>query len=396
MIRKIFFLLHTPLTKRDYDRFGVDIFLARGFKVIFLDLTAMLHQGYAANIDGSQLSGYKEVVSVRKPKDAIVFLKNNLGAFGISLNNATAATAFLYRAFRKYDISYAVFNTNDIPKPFVSVNKAVKLVKKLCNSADLKWISNTLLRYSSLLPACLSGMQPPSFVFLGGFKAGRVFPAVNADTVNVWAHTLDYDLYLEYVLRSSRFQVSTKYAVFLDEFFPLHPDFCVSESLKKPYGDYLQYYREMNKIFDIIEDKLGVPVVIAAHPKSSYENMPPMFADRQVIKGKTTDLVAGADYVLAHASTSVNFAVLFNKPILFIMPNGVRGGYYEDLIKGFAAEFLTSPADINSIKDIDFKQRNGINRDAYLAYKENYIKRKGTPEKYFWDVCLDAIEPALN
>ena len=51
----------------------------------------------------------------------------------------------------------------------------------------------------------------------------------------------------------------------------------------------------MRRYFDYLEEKYGMPVVIAAHPKSDYSGGE--FGNRSIIKYKTDDLVFNARMV---------------------------------------------------------------------------------------------------
>ena len=55
-----------------------------------------------------------------------------------------------------------------------------------------------------------------------------------------------------------------------------------------------------------------------AHPRSNYEKHPELFKKYKIIKGKTIDLVKNSKLVLMHCSTSVNYAVIYKKPIIIL------------------------------------------------------------------------------
>lgn len=111
--------------------------------------------------------------------------------------------------------------------------------------------------------------------------------------------------------------IDGEYVVFLDEYFPLHPDLKYFIDAKLP--EYSVYQRVMCSFFDAFEQRHGVRVVVAAHPKSEYGNE--AFGGRQVIKYKTERLVRDASMVLMHGSASVSYAVIFDKPLALITTN---------------------------------------------------------------------------
>jgi len=113
--------------------------------------------------------------------------------------------------------------------------------------------------------------------------------------------------------------VSEPYAVFLDEYFPLHPDFEFYSGIKSTETEANIYRQKMCKFFDEIENKFKVKVIIAVHYKSIYNDG--VFGNRPLIKYHTCELVKYSKFVLVHSSTSINFAVIFMKPMMIISLN---------------------------------------------------------------------------
>lgn len=106
-----------------------------------------------------------------------------------------------------------------------------------------------------------------------------------------------------------------RYAVFVDEYFPLHPDL-VYFNHQKPKN--VVHYREiMNRFFRVIETKYKLEIIIAAHPKSQYDNN--TFDGRKIVKYKTVELIKNAEMVFMHSSAALSFIVMFDKPLAIIV-----------------------------------------------------------------------------
>ena len=123
-------------------------------------------------------------------------------------------------------------------------------------------------------------------------------------------HSLKYDEYL----RSTQEEpvLSEKYILFMDAGLAHLP--AVSGQPNSIDRD--DYLICMNRLFDQLEERYHLPVVIAAHPKSEYpENA---FRGRQAILYKTAALARYAEFVLCHYSTSIIDLVLQRKPIVFM------------------------------------------------------------------------------
>jgi hypothetical protein len=238
-----------------------------------------------------------------------------------------------------------------------------------------------------LAPARL--LKGPAYVLAGGAKSGIVSAALSKDAQVIWSHTLDYDLYLK--MKNGSFSAEEKnFCVFLDEYIPFHPDYDMHAGMD-PNVDPWAYYNGMDRVFRVIESELKMPVIIAAHPKSKYDTHPDYYHGRKIEYGKTIDLVAAAKLVLTHASTSVNFPVMFRKPLLFLTSDALAKAYEGPYIEAFAAQFGKRPINVDHFSTIDFKNEMIVHEPYYAAYMKNYVKRPDTPEKPFWDIFADAV-----
>lgn len=122
----------------------------------------------------------------------------------------------------------------------------------------------------------------------------------------------DYETYQK--IKDCEALIQKPYVVFIDQYFPLHPDFAIFYH-KKLQGE-KQYQQILNQFFSRIEQKYQVEVVIAAHPKSAY--VPETFQGRKIIKYKSPELIKYAQFVIMHTSLAISFVLLFNKPVIFI------------------------------------------------------------------------------
>ena len=133
--------------------------------------------------------------------------------------------------------------------------------------------------------------------------------------------------------------------------------------------------------------------MIAANPKSNYGSE--VYENREFYRMQTADLVKGAEFVILHQSTALSYAVLNNKPLIFIyteqmavlLGNGVIAEI-ENL-----AKYLD--ANIYNINKIYNKQEILLklpSKDFYNQYKYNYITSKASENKstseIFWnEIC---------
>ena len=180
--------------------------------------------------------------------------------------------------------------------------------------------------------------------------ARNYFPDSTRRFVHI--HNLKYDEYL----RSTKEDpvLEEEYILFMDAGMAHLP----SLSGKSDSVDQDEYLRRMNHLFDRLEDKYGIPVVIAAHPKSAYpEN-------------------AYARFVLAHYSTSLIDLVLQRKPILFMY----APEYFQSASRTITittaeyAAMLKAPL-IDISRDDSLEIR--MDEDAYTKFAVDHILNAG-------------------
>jgi len=398
---KIVFLMRTIPTQRDYKRFGVEILKAKGFRVLIIDLSEALLSGHIKKYSPPDQLIYEDQIKFSNLKSFYSFLDENIDenreAFFIDLFGFDKTSRSIYRKFRKMGLPYAVHCANSAPdlKPdgpstaFTgnkNKNASIKFIALICRVffKGVRGLRNCLDRF--LFYA--GWYQSPKIVLAAGVKNPQIIMRIKKDAEILQAHTFDYDLYLE---RSKAVVVAHNYCVFLDSYFPFHPDFLLLGNKSMEKVDPEKYYEGLNRFFDNLERQTGKQVIIAAHPRSKYEEKPWCFKSRKVIRGKTIDLVASAEYVILHCSTAINFAVMYKKPLVFLVSDQLNLTPYGTIINNYAKYFKKSALNVDRTDNIDLTNELNVNDAAYQNYLSEYIKSPGTPEKPFWEIVADKI-----
>lgn len=186
---------------------------------------------------------------------------------------------------------------------------------------------------------------------------------------------------------------SRPYAVFFDSFFPLHPDFKYIHKLKMDV-DYGHYLESMNSFFSKIEKKYNLEIVIAAHPSSSYgEND---FEGRKIIKWHTCELTLGAQFIINQSSNSTSFAMLADKPILFITSDDVeKCDYLSRYIKELSALLGKTKYNIDhcNIDEINIEKVSPELRQKYIY---TYITDKETENLTNEEIYASYVKKKMN
>jgi len=394
MTKEICFIIRTPLTDRDYERFGVSILQSRGFKVSFLDLTMLLNPNYIKNYVPPDPSCFLGIVMMKTWRDVSEYLERNHFFLVVDLIGGTAENIFLYRAFKKHNITYASFRANSIPSAIscykdknVCFREKVRAVyRRLRNPNFIAEVTKILRKIKWLFYS--GSIQQPAIVLAGGTVLGPKLPKPAKGSQVISAHTLDYDLYLKHALQSARAPKNDS-IVFLDGYDPFYPSYLIWGNLS---FDPEIYYGGLRRFFSYIEGKTGLPVKIAAHPTARYDLHPDFFQGRAVISGKTDELAFDAKIIVTNASTAVAFAVLYKKPLIFLTSKEIKISYYGALIRSFAQHFNKTPINVDEDISFDLENMLAVDENRYALYRSRYIKVPGSPEKGFWNIVADNLE----
>lgn len=386
MIKKIILLTVTPFNKRDFKRFGIELLMKNGFEVEVWNLTNILFPHYTRNYtlpDPINWSGHKIYDNKKYVLNKLEELSSDAFIIPFFLNNLKCYS--IYKAISASDAKYASFMANALPS--VKNNHKLKVPLNIFKKIR-KGLWKKIVNYSSpKLPFRWLGIKPVRLILAGGSKSLK-YPELIASSAEIlWIHTLDYDLYLEE--RNKRF-AEQPIVVFIDEYLPFHPSY--SYGLVKPNISANKYYLLLNKFFKLIEDQLGLEVIIAAHPRSNYENHPDYFEYRKWIRGQTIKLVKESKLVLAHSSTALNFANLYYKPVIFLTSSELDKSYQGPFIREFANLFGKKPIYIDKDINIDWNFEFKVSKIHYENYLRNYIKTDHSEELSFWQIVANKLK----
>ena len=223
---KVLFLVESQFTERDYDRFGVETFEEKGINVEVLNLSPLLRPHYFEAIKKSDSYSFKKEVFVESKEDfykAIIGLDKKTNV--ICILGPNKDNRFVFSFLEKMKIFYGFLFQGLLPSSVTS-NKESSLY------STLKKYLRILIRY-----------QPsPSFVITAGDRASKKaqynFP--KEDYKEVSSFSLDYNIFLGYQDEAK----TQKFAVFLDENQPYHPDYVHAQM--KPNCESAIYYDELN------------------------------------------------------------------------------------------------------------------------------------------------------
>lgn len=385
MIKKIIYIGYQPLTVKVRDDFYLLIVQEQGFEIEYWDL----HKIYFPDV---QLSGIKAeyIFSVNNLIDLESRIANqsiNQSLF-ISIITFEFRVIKLFLLLKKYNCQTAFFARGALPFAPTTSKSIFSKIKKSFNPKLLfAFLRNN---YASYLKN-KGKINNYDFVFnageLGIQTIGIGYHTEKSKSKIFQINSFDFDKYIQN--RDSVNLIDTKYCLFLDEYFPYHPDFKILgiETLEP-----IEYYNSLNRFFNLVETRFKIEVIIAAHPKADGYKTNNPFNGRKIFFNLTAELTKFAEFTIAHCSTSISFAVLNEKPVIFLYSDLLKSTMpsYFNLIANFSVIFGGALVNVNnfSVKDIVVP---AIDQFKYADFKYKYLTSEESESRKSSDIFIEAI-----
>jgi hypothetical protein len=297
----------------------------------------------------------------------------------------------LMRILTKKRVMTGFFARGMQPYPFLEETIYRKVFKKFITLTSPRKVFNAVYTSIALSLKRAGFVKPYDLLFTAGsegFYTIGLGADVDLRTSNVVPiNAIDVEL-SKRVLHSNRPFVAP-YIVFLDEYLPYHPDFRI---FKMETVTPEPYFKAMNDFFNRIETESGLSVVIAAHPKSDYANNP--FGGRTILKNMTHELVRHSEMVIAHVSTAISYAVIFEKPIVLVYDREM-GRIFKDLhiplMESFGKSLNAPVLNLDESAGLPFDWAV-IDREAYVDYKYKYLTSPGLETRNSPELIIEAIK----
>lgn len=303
-MKRIIIIDHEPLTVRRQQIFHMEEFLAAGFELEHWDMSQYFHPGMTLPNTlrkpyGYTLNSIEELEKrLRKqPVDQTLFI---VELFNRWCNRSVFRLLSRYGCFTVKLELYSTATLDELP---------------LWQKIRLSSLKQIVYGVGHRIEEAAYGLYQRCYHFTPYryvIRSGCKFPA------DLYINHPDWEQYM--AVRDEVSEPQKPYAVFLDEYFPLHPD--LRYFLGQDGSGAVEYQRSMNRFFEQVEQRYGVEVVIAAHPKSDYDEQ--TFQGRRIVKYQTVSLVRDSSLVLMHSSAAFSFAVMFDKPLTLLTTRGYR------------------------------------------------------------------------
>ena len=155
----------------------------------------------------------------------------------------------------------------------------------------------------------------------------------------------------------------------------------------------MNYYKSLDTFFSKIEKKFKLKVKIALHPKNYLSKK--YFFGRSSSFGNTAKLVSESQFVFAHTSLSISYAVLNYKPLIFLNSKFLHD-YSDNGEDVRIAKILSNYLGCEFLNIDKFSSKNSlklkVNRTLYDKYKYNYIVSKNKERISSRDIFINKIK----
>lgn len=368
MIKKIVFFDYQALSEQVYEHYYFGRLLAEGYEVAYFDLTYLYYPKLSkeSTFEGvliHQITSFKQL-------ERCISSDTQATTLYISRLTFTHTVAALFRLFKKYNCKLAVFTRGGFP--------TLSMRQKLLHFSLRKYIRYAKMLFTLFLKKA-GFFKTYDYIFNCGTSLYMVGIGWGEDVKKadiIAINTVDYER-IHNVKECCEGVENGSYIVFLDEYYPFHPDLEICDITPIPSE---KYYEELNSFFERVEEHFHLPVVIAAHPKADLYKEKDFFGGRRVFFGKTASLVKYCSVVLVHDSTALGFAVAEMKPMLFLNSKLIQKYMREN------SQFINFMAENLGASLVFYDEYQGdipnptVDTAKYNQYKYSYLTNKDTEE----------------
>ena len=260
----------------------------------------------------------------------------------------------------------------------------------LFSTNKIKFSIKAILEYGI---AKLGKLLPPSttHILVAGSQSQSIADGGEHAIVRLFGHTQDYSnaLSAQNYLNSSNTFASSD-VIYLDQAWPAFPIDTHTLSLNTLTSDI--WYPALNHFFKLIESTEAVTTKIAGHYKTKHNFKEPLFDCREVFYGETRNLISKCKFVVACYSTSISYAIIYRKPIVFI---------YSDqyLLNPILIRHIFGLAEMLGCKPINIDHFTGeisdylnIDESKYDNYERIVLSSKITQRPNFQVILEDVMK----
>ena len=388
--REIVFLAVTPLLESVIGRYSINELYDMGYKIHMVDMTRVIDSEVADRINAKPLQDERyplELLSTYAEVDA--FVSAHQEAYFFMLFDYYYEVRKIYDILTKYDVDYGNVSTALTDSGF-----RPEMYGGGLKSFDFSRLTPEKWKriYFNRFVRTHSPHKPANFMLVGGWNnCDQIWKNCNCKegvTKQIYIRSFDYERFLH----TDAYDNGGKpYAVFLDQFMPYHPDF---KDYKKWHIHIpeKEYFEQVHEIFDVIRNVYGLEIIIAAHPRGSYEPYGDVWKGCKVLYGKSAELAKNASLVMTHFSNAITFAAMADKPAMLLnIPLWDQNDHFTNSCRLWG-EMLGAPV-VRYAKDMHETFDYKVDEEKYNEFRHNFTQSRDAGDtRSFWEIAMSEID----
>ncbi len=388
--RSAIFISDFAFTLRDELRFGLSIFVARGYNPIILNVAKIYPPTGAGSQDGdlstfptqnmSSSSELRNLLRDTSSEDLVINMVGLQWGHLLRYRELHQLLSDSKGTLGGLDAAPVVQPERPRQPNFSLAARGVEMRR-----AARSWlISLTAVRSFFRF---FYGIRSLDFAWVAT-SAEDVSPFLIGRKTRVIAiHSFDFD---QLLLARVAQKESGRRLVLIDDLGPDHPDLQKSDGAASDGSLSQEYFAELRLKLDQIELLSGCSVEVAAHPRARPGVLEERYGYRQIHYGETLKLIDQSSLILLVAfSTAAGMAVALRKPMMMIQLTP-----FNNTLRA------RRNALVNYLHLTVFPDQSGeakwtwpsTDSAAYDNYMEKFVKSAATPRDLFWKVVIDSVE----
>ena len=219
----------------------------------------------------------------------------------------------------------------------------------------------------------MSLFLPPKIIFTNGKIDKKRFESKFPRSQIVSLHS--WDASKVFLNNTKKIFSRKKYGVYLTPFSIKSASDSNTYGYKKLENAKKVFY-DVNKGLGEIEQKYKKKILIGLHPRGEDKiSKLKELGNRQTFKYKTLELIKNSNFVITHMSIAISYAILFNKPLIFIHTKEHKKNlFYMRYNKHMANFFSCESVNIENISNISIPDKISRSmKSRYDYFKNTYL-----------------------
>lgn len=379
-MKKVIYVSFSRLTDRIARDWFIDYLITNDVVVEFWDIVPLVREEH---IDFGMISPeYLHTIRSFKEFENLLYKPQNRDAFYVMLISYSGRFAKIFRLLSKHNCRMLFIAQGAMP--VIDRPRSWKIANHLYNPLRLLRIIIDNVKAKAFRR--LNLVKPfDTILFVG--KVMRYSDQYSKKMVPI--NQCDFDIFKAIISDKNKL-VRGRYAVFLDINAANHADLAFN-NLKSLNP--INYFSSINHFFGLLEAEKNIKIVIAAHPTSKYNDE--TFQGRKIYRLSTAKLVRDAEFVITHHSTSLSYAVLNLKSIVFCYTDEMLSVYKETIIRHIYAQAEYLGSQIYNVNKITHGKQvviKNANVKCYENYKYDFLTSPESQYMTSQEIFLNVIK----